>query len=146
MLGLGLTAQWKLLDQHLDMATSPNELQLGVGTERGTQFQCAKCQQQCPTYDYQKKTWRHLNFFQHHCYVTAKVPRVNCPEHGVHLLEVPWARNSSGFTLFFEQVALSLVREMLVKAAARHIEVTDKRLWRVVHHYVEKAVSQFYLS
>ena len=35
---------------------------------------------------------------------------------------------------------------MPVKAAARHIEVTDKRLWRVVHHYVEKAVNQFDLS
>jgi hypothetical protein len=25
------------------------------------------------------------------------VPRINCPEHGVHLLEVPWAREGSGF-------------------------------------------------
>jgi transposase len=146
MLGLGLTTPWKLLDQHLDMATSPNTLQLTVGTERGTQFQCTKCQQQCPTHDDKEQKWRHLNFFQHHCYITAKVPRVNCPEHGVHLLDVPWARQDSGFTLLFEQVALSLVREMPVKAAARHIEVTDKRLWRVVHHYVEKAVNQFDLS
>jgi len=71
------------------------------------------------------------------------VPRINCPEHGVHLLEVPWARKGSGFTILFEQLALSLVREMPLKAAARHIEVTDKRLWRVVHRYVEKAVNQF---
>jgi transposase len=35
---------------------------------------------------------------------------------------------------------------MPVKAAARHIGITDKRLWRVVHHYVEKAVNQFELS
>ena len=35
---------------------------------------------------------------------------------------------------------------MPVKAAARHIEITDKRLWRIVHHYVEKAVSRFDLS
>ena len=70
----------------------------------------------------------------------------NCPEHGVRLLEVPWARKGSGFTLLFEQAALSLVRVMPVKAAARHIEVTDKRLWRVVHPYVEKAINQFDLS
>jgi transposase len=64
----------------------------------------------------------------------------------VHLIDVPWARTGSGFTLLFEQVALSLVREMPVKAAAGHIEITDKRLWRIVHHYVEKAVGRFDLS
>jgi len=146
MLGLGLTPPWQLLDQHLDMDASPNELQLNVGTERGTQFECSKCQQQCVAHDYQEKKWRHLNFFQHHCFIIAKVPRIKCPKHGIHLIDVPWARAGSGFTLLFEQVALSLVREMPVKAAARHIEITDKRLWRIVHHYVEKAVSRFDLS
>lgn len=56
------------------------------------------------------------------------MPRVNCREHGVNLFEVPWDRKGIDFTLLFEQVALSLVREMPIKAAARHIEVTDKRL------------------
>ena len=36
MLGLGLASRWKLLDQHLDIEASPNELQLNLGTERGT--------------------------------------------------------------------------------------------------------------
>ncbi|WP_419634954.1 ISL3 family transposase, partial [Thiolapillus sp.] len=38
------------------------------------------------------------------------------------------------------------VREMSVNAAARIIEITDKRLWRIVEHYVGKAVSPFNLS
>ena len=146
MLGLGLASPWKLLDHHLDVEASPNELQLSVGTERGTQFQCPKCAELCPAHDYQQKKWRHLIFFQHHCYITAKVPRIKCAEHGVHLIEIPWARPESGFTLLFEQVALSLVREMPVSAAARHIEITDQRLWRLVHHYVDKAVNAFDLS
>ena len=99
MLGLGLTPPWQLFDQHLDMDVSPNELHLRVGTERGESFPCPKCQQPCSAHDYQEKQWRHLNFFQHHCYFAAKVPRINCPEHGVHLLDVPWARKGSGFTL-----------------------------------------------
>jgi transposase len=36
---------------------------------------------------------------------------------------------------------MSLVREMPVNAVARHVEVTDKRLWRIVHHYVSKALA-----
>ncbi|WP_419622779.1 transposase, partial [Thiolapillus sp.] len=57
---------------------------------------------------------------------------------------MPWARKGSAFTLLFEQAAL--VREMSVNAAARIIEITDKRLWRIVEHYVGKAVSPFNLS
>jgi transposase len=59
---------------------------------------------------------------------------------------VPWARQGSGFTLLFEQVAMTLVREMPVNAAARIMEITDKRLWRVVEYYVNRAIAQFDLS
>jgi transposase len=61
-------------------------------------------------------------------------------------VNVPWARDGSGFTLLFEQAAMALVREMPVLAAARIIEVTDKRLWRVVEHYVSKALLSLDLS
>jgi transposase len=71
---------------------------------------------------------------------------VVCPEHKVRLIEVPWARSGSTFTLLFEQAAMTLVREMPVSAAARIMEVTDKRLWRVVKHYVAKAISRFDFS
>ena len=114
--------------------------------ERGAKYACPECGAPCAAHDFQDKSWRHLNFFQHHCYIHAAVPRVKCPEHGVRLVEVPWARKGSAFTLLFEQVALTLAREMPVSAAARIIEITDKRLWRIVEHYVAKAVAAFDLS
>lgn len=91
-------------------------------------------------------TWRHLNFFQHHCYITATVPRVKCTDHGVKRIKVPWARKGSKFTLLFEQAVLILSREMPIKAAARIIGITDKRLWRIVFHYVKTALSKLDLS
>ena len=146
LLGLGIRSPWQLVDQHMDVDKQPQELHLQVSSERGTKYACPVCGRQCSAHDFQEKTWRHLNFFQHHCYIHASVPRVNCPEHGVKLLEVPWARKGSAFTLLFEQAALALVREMPVNAAARIIEITDKRLWRIVEHYVAKAVAAFDLS
>ncbi|GAU09369.1 transposase [Desulfoplanes formicivorans] len=94
----------------------------------------------CKAHDFKEYTWRHLNFFQHHCYLTARVPRINCSEHGIRRVDVPWARKGSRFTLLFEQVVMSLVREMPINAVARHVGVTDKRLWRIVYHYVSKAI------
>jgi transposase len=91
-------------------------------------------------------SWRHLNFFQHACIISARVPRTDCPDHGVLRINVPWARPDSGFTLLFEQVALTLMREMPVAAAARIIGVTDKRLWRVLQFYVGQAIARLDLG
>lgn len=146
LLGLGIQSPWKLIDQRLDMDKQPHELHLAVGSDRGTKYPCPVCGVGCAAHDFQDKTWRHLNFFQHHCYIRASVPRVKCPEHGVKLVEVPWARKGSAFTLLFEQAALTLAREMPVSAAARIIEINDHRLWRIIEHYVTKAVAGFDLS
>lgn len=142
VLGLGLQAPWKLVNQHLDLNKHPHQLQLEIAADRGSQYPCPHCQQMCSAHDFKDKTWRHLNFFQHHCFITARVPRVKCPEHGIRLVNVPWAREGSGFTMLFEQAALTLVREMPVKAAARIVGITDQRLWRIVFHYVRKALAQ----
>src|SRR6202140_3780858 len=98
--------------------------------ERGALFACPDCQRACKAHDFASFTWQHLNFFQHHCFIAARVPRVDCPDHGVKRVTVPWARADSRFTLLFEQAALILAREMPVAAAARFMGITDKRLWR----------------
>jgi transposase len=45
-----------------------------------------------------------MNFFQHHCRITAKVPRTGCPDHGVKRMTVQWARGGSSIMLLFEQL------------------------------------------
>jgi len=145
-LGLGLEAPWILKDQHLDTAVSPHRLDLYVEAERGSLYPCPDCGKACPAHDFADKTWRHLNFFQHHCYLHARVPRTKCPEHGVKRIEVPWARPGSDFTLLFEQAAMSLVKEMPVLAVSRQLEISDKRLWRIVHHYVGRMLGELDLS
>lgn len=145
-LGLGVTPPWKLVGQRLDTTMQPNQLHLEVAAARGGLFPCPACAKLCKAHDFAEFTWRHLNFFQHHCYVTAKVPRTDCREHGVLRINVPWAREGSRFTLLFEQVAIMLVREMPVLAAARIIGITDQRLWRIIEHYVTKAVESIDLT
>ncbi len=145
-LGLGVTPPWRLVGQRLDTGTRPHILEITLEAARGARFPCPDCGRLCKAHDFKAFTWRHLNFFQHHCHITAKVPRTDCPEHGVKRFTVPWAREGSGFTVLFEQAALLLAREMPVLAAARIIEITDHRLWRIVEHYVAEAVSELDLS
>ena len=145
-LGLGLQPPWTVVDQHLDTTTKPFTLHLRLGGTRGSLYPCPECGKLCKAHDFQEMRWRHLDFFQHHCYLTAKVPRIVCPEHGLGKVHVPWARPSSGFTLLFEHVILSLAREMPVIKIAKLVGTTDKRLWRVLQHYVFEALNRLDLS
>ena len=145
-LGLGLEAPWKVLDIQFSRDESPNRLDLHIGADRGSLYRCPECGELCKAHDYLEMTWRHLNFFQHHCYLTANVPRVKCPTHGLRRVQVPWAREKSHFTLLFEQVIMALVREMPVAAVSRQVNEHDTRIWRIVMHYVAKALGKLDLG
>jgi transposase len=86
------------------------------------------------------------NFFQHEAYIHARVPRIDCKAHGVHMIDVPWARKGSGFTLLFEALVMVMVKEMSVKGVSRIIGTTDTRLWRVLEHYVDEDLAKQDLS
>jgi transposase len=122
-------------------------LDLRIDFAKGSRFACPECGRDgCEVHDSEEKTWRHLDFFEHQAYLTARVPRVRCAEHKVKQVEVPWARERSGFTLLFEALVMALVKEMPVKAVAGLIGETDMRVWRVMHHYVGEAVEAQDLS
>ncbi|WP_423232847.1 ISL3 family transposase [Aminirod propionatiphilus] len=114
---------------------------------KGGTFSCPLCGTSgCKVHDSTMKSWRHMNLFQYKAYLHARLPRVACPSHGIHTAKVPWAREGSGFTLLFEAFAMSLIRFMPVASAARILDEWDTRIWRIAHHYVDKAVEKQDLS
>lgn len=140
---LGLDAPWRVTDCTFEQ----RRLELRIDFAEGARFACPECAKDgCPVHDSETKTWRHLDFFEHEAYLTARVPRVRCPEHGVHLVAVPWARAQSGFTLLFEALVMALAKQMPVAAIAGLVGEHDTRLWRIVHHYVDDALQRQDLS
>jgi len=128
----------------VEFSKENKRLDIKIGFQRGATFACPVCGIAAPVHDTSEKTWRHLNFFQFEAYLTARVPRVKCPnaDHGVKQVQVPWARAGSGFTLLFEALVMALVREMPVKAAAAILGEHDTRIWRVIDHYVQSTRAQ----
>jgi transposase len=142
---LGLDEPWEVVGVEFDAAE--RRLDLRIDFPKGARFSCPECGRAgCEVHDCEEKTWRHLDFFQHQAYLTARVPRVRCPEHKVRQVEVPWARERSGFTLLFEALVMALVKEMPVAPVAALIGESDMRVWRIVHHYVDQAVEAQDLS
>ena len=139
-LALGLNSPWKVVRSGLEDGGAESKfLYVDIEVEAGAQMPCPVCAQPCPLYDHEVKRWRHLNFWQHPTYLSARVPRVQCPQHQVKQVSVPWARPDSGFTLMFEAFVMALAREMPVSAVAELMAEHDTRLWRVVRHYVALA-------
>ncbi len=135
---LGLAEPWRVAGSEFDAGA--RRLVLRIEFERGARFACPQCDRSgCPVHDTSEKTWRHLDFFQHQAFLTARVPRVVCPEHGVRQVTVPWARPGSGFTLLFEALVMALVAEMPVRAVGELIGEHDTRVWRILHHYLDRA-------
>jgi transposase len=137
-LALGLTPPWTVSSSDFD--AQAHRLDIRIDFAPGSRFACPACgAANCPAHDTERKTWRHLNFFQHQAYLTARVPRIRCEACGVRTVTVPWARPDSGFTLLFEALIMTMVSAMPVAAVARMVGEHDTRLWRVIHHYVEQA-------
>ena len=99
---------------------------------------CPACGCPSPKYDHRERRWRHLDLFQYAFYVTAEIPRVNCKDHGVVQLPVPWAEGKSGFTALFERIAISLIQEMSLVAVARHLRIS----WDEIDGIMERAVKR----
>jgi len=139
---LGITPPWEV--EGIEFSKETKRLDIAIGFSRGATFACPVCGTSAPAYDTKEKTWRHLNFFQYEAYLTARVPRVKCPNAscGIKQVSVPWAREGSGFTLLFEALVMTLVREMPVKVAAAILGEHDTRIWRVIDYHVQSARAQ----
>src|SRR3954469_17928972 len=104
---LGLTEPWFVAGSRFEAAAK--RLDIDIAFDQQARFACPSCgAADCPVYDARPLTWRHLNFWQHQTYLTARVPRVRCDACGVKKVSVPWARAGSGFTLLFEAQPVSL--------------------------------------
>lgn len=82
-----------------------SSLYIHVEITKGKKSRCPICGRKCSGYDSttERRSWRALDFGTCTVYILSNVNRVQCPDHGVHTEQVPWAYHHSGFTKEFEQ-------------------------------------------
>ena len=113
------------------------ELHMYVAFKKGFKFK-NKENNEVTAYDTINKVWRHFNFFQYKAYIHCDVPRIKNSK-GINMVEVPWSRANSGFTMLFESFVIELSKKMSVKAIARIVKEYDTRIWRILGYYVSNA-------
>lgn len=135
-MALGLQAPWEIEKVELLESKSGKELHLSIGHQRGVKFEYDESEYS--VYDHQERTWRHLNFFEHCCYIHAGVPRVKLEDGSVKLVEVPWAKPGSSFTLLFEAYTALLVKNGMSQSGAG-LYVSES--YKVIHRIIKSLVT-----
>jgi transposase len=135
---LGLKSPWSVTNVALNL--NEQQVDVFVGHPSGTKFCCPECSLTLPSYDHTpERQWRHLDSCQFKTLLHASVPRVDCPEHGVKQVSVPWAEKGSRFTILFERFAIQVLLATQTVTGAMSILRTK---WDQTWSIVERAVAR----
>lgn len=137
---LGIAKPWHVAGVDLDAPA--RTLTIRIDFTPGSRFALPGEEGLHPVHDTVTKRYRHLNFFQHECYLEVRVPRVKLPRGAVRQVEPDWAGRLAGFTLLFEALVLLLAREMPFAAVARLTGESWHRVAAVCERYVELALAE----
>jgi len=127
-----------------DLSFDPKERKLDIEIDfrKGAKFTIIGDQGekvQGTAYDTIKKTWRHLNFFEHECYLHARVPRVKY-DGGIKQVKMPWEGLANGFTLLLEAIIVMMAMSMPVRKISMLMKVSEKKMWRILDKYVREGL------
>lgn len=137
---LNLGDGWEVYN--VNFRPEDKELRIYIQTVKGSLRPCGTClKSDCRVYDHGKeREWRHMNFFQYRAVIVGKPPRVLCDEcQKPKTADIPWARERSGFSLYFEAFMVLLAKAMPMNEVARLLGEHDTTLWPILHHYVDEA-------
>ncbi len=134
---LGLIAPWKV--SRLELDVKGQRVDVYAEHSKPKTWDCPECGTACGLHDHDdERTWRHLDSCNFQTILHARVPRVNCPTHGVRQARVPWAEPRSRFTSLFERFAIDVLRETNVAGAANILGLS----WDEAQHIMERAVAR----
>lgn len=117
-----------------DFDESDAALVVSVRPMKRGRRRCPHCRARCGRYDRGsgRRRWRGLDLGTSKVYLEAEAVRVRCPEHGVVVAEVPWARADSGFTKAFEEQCAWLAVQTSRTAVAHLMRVAWRSVGRML--------------
>jgi transposase len=100
---------------------------------------CPQCRRRCPVYDRGegRRRWRALDLGTMVAELEADAPRISCPEHGVLVAAVPWARHHAGHTRFFDDQVAWLAVQTSKTAVTKLMRIA----WRTVGAIITRVVA-----
>lgn len=137
---LGLEAPWTVERVELDMAHQ--RVDVHAVHADGVQWACPDCGTSLGVYDHsEERMWRHLDSMQFKTFLHARVPRVQCPTHGVKQVRLSWAEPRSRFTAMFERFAIDVLLQTDITGARRILRISWDEAWHIQERAVERGLA-----
>jgi len=134
---LRLPKPWHVREVKLDLASE--RVDVWLEHDPRAKWNCPQCARPAPIYDHAEEAqWRHLDTCDCLTYVHARLPRVNCPTHGVRQVKPGWASSGLAITDLFESRVIDTLKECDVTGTKRLTRMS----WDGVWHIMEKAVAR----
>jgi len=135
---MGLRDPWKVSEVRVDFEGLTVDVWVEWPPER--KAPCPECGAGCAIYDHrEERQWRHLDTMQFQTILHCRIPRINCSDHGVKSITVPWSGKNSRFTALFERLAIDVLLGCQNQAKAKELLGLS---WDEVHLIMEKAVGR----
>jgi len=134
---LGLKSPWTV--SRVDLNVKGQCVEVWAEHPEGASWACPQCSRELPLYDHaEERTWRHLDSCQYQTHLHARIPRVQCGEHGVVQVKVPWAEARSRFTLLFERLAIDVLGQCDVTGATKILRISWDEAWGIMERAVKR--------
>lgn len=134
---LGLEAPWTV--RSVELNVKEQRVDIWVGHAAENRWPCPECGTELGLYDHsEERVWRHLDSCQFLTYLHAQPPRVQCPQHGVRQVRLPWAEARARFTALFERLAIDLLKEADIQGAAKILRLSWDEAWHILRRAVRR--------
>ena len=135
---LGLKEPWKVIDLKVDFEALRVDVYIEWPPE--DKAPCPECGKFCAIYDHrEERKWRHLDTMQFETILHCRPPRVQCMEHKVKSVAIPWAEKNSRFTALFERMAIDVLLGCQNQTRAKELL---RLSWDEVHRIQAQAVER----
>jgi len=134
---LGLEDPWQVEKVQLDVRGE--RVDVWATHKEEVPWPCPECGAQLPVYDHApERVWRHLDTCQFKTFLHARIPRVDCPAHGVKQAKVSWAGAHSRFTALFERLAIAVLKETNIEGAGKILRISWDEAWNIMDRAVAR--------
>mgnify|MGYP001472055840 CR=1 FL=1 len=107
---LELSKPWIIAAVELD--TAGGRVDAHVDHSAGVRWRCPTCGRELVCRDHaEPRMWHHLDTCMFKTFLHARVPHVECPEHGVLQFKVPWAEAKGRLTVPMERLIIGVLHE-----------------------------------
>jgi transposase len=127
----------------------PDRVVLVTVALRRRRLRCPKCSYSTrhrENKQHHDSVWRHLDLGRWRLEVHARLRRLRCPEHGVHVEGVPFARDGARFTRDFENLVAWLATKTDKTATCRLTRIEWQTIGRIIKRVGDELLDSDRLS